>query len=77
MPLILSQHTDEQKSRYLMSLYDLTYKKDIVDRNSIDKPDILDTLINILASSVGSLTNPQKINYLLQLWLYMVIKNGQ
>ncbi len=61
MPLILSQHTDEQKSRYLMSLYDLTYKKDIVDRNSIDKPDILDTLINILASSVGSLTNPQKI----------------
>ena len=61
MPLILRQHTDEQKSRYLMGLYDLTYKKDIVDRNSIDKPDILDTLINILASSVGSLTNPQKI----------------
>ena len=61
MPLILRQLTDEQKSRYLMSLYDLTYKKDIVDRNSIDKPDILDTLINILASSVGSLTNPQKI----------------
>lgn len=61
MPLILRQHTDEQKRRYLMSLYDLTYKKDIVDRNSIDKPDILDTLINILASSVGSLTNPQKI----------------
>lgn len=61
MPLILRQHTDEQKSRYLMSLYDLTYKKDIVDRNSIDKPDILDALINILASSVGSLTNPQKI----------------
>ena len=61
MPLILRQHTDEQKSRYLMSLYDLTYKKDIVDRNSIDKPDILDPLINILESSVGSLTNPQKI----------------
>ena len=61
MPLILKQHTDEQKSKYLTSLYDLTYKKDIVDRNSIDKPDILDTLINILASSVGSLTNPQKI----------------
>ena len=61
MPLILRQRTDEQKSKYLMSLYDLTYKKDIVDRNSIDKPDILDTLINILASSVGSLTNPQKI----------------
>lgn len=61
MPLILKQHTDEQKSKYLASLYDLTYKKDIIERNSIDKPDILDTLINILASSVGSLTNPQKI----------------
>lgn len=61
MPLILKQHTDEQKSKYLASLYDLTYKKDIIERNSIDKPDILDTLINILASSVGSLTNSQKI----------------
>ena len=61
MPLILKQRTDEQKSKYLTSLYDLTYKKDIVDRNNIDKPDVLDTLINILASSVGSLTNPQKI----------------
>ena len=61
MPLILKQRTDEQKSKYLTSLYDLTYKKDIVDRNNIDKPDVIDTLINILASSVGSLTNPQKI----------------
>ena len=61
MPLILKQKTDEQKSKYLTSLYDLTYKKDIIDRNNIDKPDVLDTLINILASSVGSLTNPQKI----------------
>lgn len=61
MPLILKQRTDEQKSKYLTSLYNLTYKKDIVDRNNIDKPDVLDTLINILASSVGSLTNPQKI----------------
>ena len=61
MPLILKQHTDEQKSKYLTSLYELTYKKAIIDRNNIDKPDILDTLINILSSSVGSLTNPQKI----------------
>ena len=61
MPLILRQRTDEQKSKYLISLYELTYKKDIIDRNNIDKVDILDTLINILSSSVGSLTNPQKI----------------
>ena len=61
MPLILKQSTDEQKSKYLTSLYDLTYKKDIVDKNHIDRVDVLDTLINILSSSVGSLTNPQKI----------------
>lgn len=61
MPLILKQRTEEQKSKYLISLYELTYKKDIIDRNNIDKVDVLDTLINILSSSVGSLTNPQKI----------------
>lgn len=61
MPLILKQQTDEQKSNYLSSLFELTYKKDIIDRNNINKDDVLDSLINMLASSVGSLTNPQKI----------------
>lgn len=61
MPLILSQKTDEQKSSYLKSLFELTYQKDIIERNNIQKTDILDTLINILASSIGSLTNPQNI----------------
>ena len=61
MPLILQQKTDEQKSNYLTSLFNLTYKKDIIDRNNISKDDVLDNLINILASSIGSLTNPQKI----------------
>ena len=61
MPLILKQKTDEQKSNYLSNLFELTYKKDIIERNNINRDDILDSLINILASSVGSLTNPQKI----------------
>ncbi len=61
MPLVLKQKTDEQKSSYLMSLFELTYKKDIIDRNNINRSDVLDSLINVLASSVGSLTNPQKI----------------
>lgn len=38
-----------------------TYIKDIVDRNNISRVDILDSIVNMLASSVGSLTNPQKI----------------
>ena len=50
-----------KKSKYLIGLYELTYKKDIIDRNNIDKVNVLDTLINIISSSVGSLTNPQKI----------------
>ena len=61
MPLILDQDTDEQRSSYLNNLFNLTYKKDIVDRNNIIKSDVLDNLINILSSSIGSLTNPQKI----------------
>lgn len=61
MPLILNQQTEEQKSKYLKDLFELTYKKDIVERNNISKDDIFDSLIDMLASSVGSLTNPQKL----------------
>ena len=61
LPLIFSKKTDEEKSKYLKDLFDQTYIKDIVERNNIQRVDILDSIINILASSVGSLTNPQKI----------------
>ncbi len=61
MPLVLKQKTDEQKSKYLIGLFETTYKRDIIERNGIDKDYVLDTIINILSSSVGSLTNPQKI----------------
>ena len=61
MPLILNKKTDEEKSQYLKDLFEQTYIKDIVERNKIERLDILDAIINILASSVGSLTNPKKI----------------
>ncbi len=61
MPLILSKKTDEEKSKYLKDLFDQTYIKDIIERNNIQRFDIIDSIINILASSVGSLTNSQKI----------------
>ena len=61
LPLILSKKTDEEKSKYLKDLFDQTYIKDIIERNSIQRVDILDSIINMLASSVGSLTNPKKI----------------
>lgn len=61
LPLILSKKSDEEKSKYLKDLFDQTYIKDIIERNSIQRVDILDSIINMLASSVGSLTNPKKI----------------
>lgn len=62
LPLTLSKKTDEEKSQYLKELFEETYIKDIVERNNIQRVDILDALINMLASSVGSLTNPKKIH---------------
>lgn len=61
MPYIFSFETDEKKSKYLKDLFNNTYINDIVERNNIQKDDILDSVINMLASSVGSLTNPTKI----------------
>ena len=61
MPLIISKKSDEEKSKYLKDLFTQTYIKDIVERNNIQRVDILDSMINMLASSVGSLTNPQKM----------------
>ena len=61
LPLILSKKSDEEKSKYLKDLFDQTYTKDIIERNNIQRVDILDWIINMLASSVGSLTNSKKI----------------
>lgn len=61
LPLILTMKTDEQKANYLINLFKETYIKDIIDKNHIVKTQELDDLINILASSTGSLTNPNKI----------------
>lgn len=61
LPQILNLKTDEQKSNYLVTLFKETYLKDIIARNKIEKTQELDDLVNILASSTGSLTNPTKI----------------
>ena len=61
MPLVLSYKTDTEKAAYLQNLFAQTYFSDIIERYQIQKKDILDTLVNVLASSVGSLTNTQKL----------------
>ena len=62
LPRILSQKTAEQKSKYLKDLFERTYLSDIIERNKIQRIDVLDSIVNILASSVGSLTNPKKLS---------------
>ena len=61
LPLTVTMKTDEQKSKYLSSLFKETYIKDIVERNTIEKPQEMEDLLNVLASSIGALTNPAKI----------------
>lgn len=61
LPLIATMKTEEQKIQYLTRLFEETYIKDIRERNSIEKIQELNDLINVLASAVGSLTNPTRI----------------
>ena len=61
MPLILSRPDDTTKMNYLKSLFSEVYLKDIVERKKIKREDILSATIDLLCSSVGSLTNPNNI----------------
>lgn len=61
LPLIASMKTDEQKSEYLIRLFNEVYIKDIAERTNIRHPSELSELINVLASATGSLTNPTKL----------------
>ena len=61
LPLTVTMKTEEQKVNYLTNLFKETYLKDIIERHNIKKNHELEDLVNILASSIGSLTNPPKI----------------
>lgn len=61
LPLVWGMRTDQQKIKYLTDLFEKTYISDIIEHNGIEKTEELETLLNVLASAVGSLTNPTKI----------------
>lgn len=61
LPQILTYKSEEQKVRFLKSLFDETYIKDIKERHGVKKDDDLEELINIMASGIGALTNPNKL----------------
>lgn len=61
MPALILKKTDEEKIKYLKDLINNTYIKDVIERNNIKNNTVIDSLFNILASSIGSLTNPTKL----------------
>ena len=62
LPQVVLMSEDEQKSAFLKRLFEQTYLRDIIERNGILKSQELDDVVNIVASSIGSLTNPTKIS---------------
>ena len=61
LPLVLTKKRDADKSKYLRDNLSETYIKDVVERHHIQGDVVMDTLVEILASAIGSLTNPPKL----------------
>ncbi len=61
LPLTVTMKSDQQKIQYLTKLFEETYIKDIIERHNIEKVQELGDIINLLASAIGSLTNPSRI----------------
>ncbi len=61
MPLLNSFKSEEEKSKYLKALFELTYFKDIIERNNVTKDEVLESITRIIASSTGSLTSARKL----------------
>lgn len=63
MPYLLNKNTHEEKAKYLQDLFRLTYIKDIIERNKLRADvEVLDELLNVVASAVGSLSNPTRLS---------------
>lgn len=62
MPRVVSLADEAEKKAYLSRLYEELYVKDIVERNSLEREDILNAILDFIASQIGSLTNPTNIS---------------
>ena len=62
LPLVLSQKSEEAKMNYLKGQLKNVYLNDIIDRNRIQNEEQINAVLVILASSIGSLTNPLKLS---------------
>lgn len=62
LPQILEFDSETKKINYLKNLYELTYLKDVIERNHLRNTEGLVKVVQILASSIGSSTNPKRIS---------------
>ena len=62
LPQILEFDSEKKKSDYLKNLYELTYIKDVVERNHLRNPEGLKKVVQVLASAIGSPTNPKRMS---------------
>ena len=62
LPALLEMKNANQKMSYLKNIFDNVYLKDVIDRNRIKTKDEINSLVDILASAIGSPTNPTKIS---------------
>ena len=61
MPRVAGMTDERDKKEYLTNLYEELYIKDIVERNNLEREDILNAILDYTASQIGSLTNPTSI----------------
>lgn len=61
MPRVAGMTDEKDKKEYLSNLYEELYIKDIVERNHLEREDLLNAILDYIASQIGSLTNPTSI----------------
>ncbi len=61
LPKVATLQSEEEKKQYLQSVFEATYLKDVIERNHLRNPEGMRHLIQVLASTIGSVTNPTKI----------------
>ena len=62
LPLTVLAKSDDAKINYLKSQKENVYINDIVERNNVQNKEELEMLVQIIASDIGSLTNPLKLS---------------
>lgn len=62
LPLVVGLDSNQKKMTYLKNLYSTVYLKDLIERNNVKKHSDFDSLTRIMASSIGSPCNPNRLS---------------